>query len=408
MKKLIIILIILVIVTGLSFWVWQNLKGVLPIIKKPPQDIAELIEQSTEGPKGTVNKTGLPLELPSDFSISIFAKDLGKARVIKQDPKNRLVVSLIDRGKVVALPDENQDGLTDKTVTVADNLYNPHGLLFRCLNEQCHLYIAETNQVAVYDYDVDTMKASNKRKIIDLPDDGGHFTRTLDTTRINGQEKLLISVGSSCNVCYEKDWRRAAILMSDFDGNNLEIFASGLRNAVFITNHPLTKEIWATDNGRDWLGDNLPPDEINIVKPNKNYGWPVCYGQNIHDTDFDKNVYIRNPCDDKESLHIDVAAHSAVLGIDFFGKGKWPKEYQYNALVAYHGSWNRSVPTGYKVVRYFLDEAGNYLGQEDFISGWLIGDNALGRPVDILILDEGIIYISDDKAGVIYQLKYNN
>jgi len=146
--------------------------------------------------------------------------------------------------------------------------------------------------------------------------------------------------------------------------------------------------------GRDLLGDDMPPDEINIIEEGKNYGWPVCYGKNIHDTDFDHNTYVRNPCMEpfETPSHIDIPAHSAPLGLAF---------YKNDLLVAYHGSWNRSVPTGYKIVKMNLDANGNYLGQEDFISGWLQEGNALGRPVDILA-DRGRIFISDDKAGVIY------
>jgi glucose/arabinose dehydrogenase len=172
--------------------------------------------------------------------------------------------------------------------------------------------------------------------------------------------------------------------------------------------HPVTGQIWATEMGRDYLGDELPPDEINIIKESYDYGWPLCYGKNIHDTDFDKNT--DNPCKEPimRASYIDIPAHSAPLGLAFFPVEGWPKEYRYNLLVAYHGSWNRSEPTGYKIVRYRLDNMGNYLGREDFITGWLTRDNkALGRPVDILIRSDGVIFISDDKAGLIYKMTYN-
>jgi glucose/arabinose dehydrogenase len=305
----------------------------------------------------------------------------------------------------VALPDENNDGKADKTVPIITGLNNPHGLLVRCMEETaCQLYVAETDAVSVYDYDPAAMTASNRREIIALPSDGGHFTRTLATTMVDGEEKLLISVGSSCNVCLESDARRASILVSDLDGGNLITYARGLRNSVFMAKHPVTGEIWATENGRDWLGDDLPPDEINVIKENGNYGWPICYGQNIHDGEFDKNTYIRNPCMEpfESPSHIDLQAHSAALGIGFFGPD-WPEEYRYDALVAFHGSWNRSVPTGYKVARLKLDTGGNFLGMEDFISGWMTAEGAaLGRPVAILVRPDGI-FISDDKAGVVYR-----
>jgi len=218
-------------------------------------------------------------------------------------------------------------------------------------------------------------------------------------------------VGSTCNVCNEKDWRRAKILVSNTDGSDLKVFASGLRNSVFMALHPVTQQVWATEMGRDLLGDDIPPDEINIVEEGKFYGWPTCYGKNIHDTNFDKNTYIRNPCDEKFGeipSYIDLQAHSSPLGLAFIpANSMWPEEYWNDLLVAYHGSWNRTEPTGYKIMRFLLDEKGNYVGREDFISGWLTKDNrALGRPVDILIQPNGTMYISDDKAGVIYRVVY--
>ncbi|HEY9072488.1 MAG TPA: PQQ-dependent sugar dehydrogenase, partial [Desulfobaccales bacterium] len=208
-----------------------------------------------------------------------------------------------------------------------------------------------------------------------------------------------------CNVCVEQDWRYAKILMANADGSDLKTFASGLRNSVFMAAHPLTGLIWATEMGRDWLGDNLPPDEINLILEGKDYGWPYCYGKRVHDDQFDPQGLKRDFCQTTMPSYIDIPAHSAPLGLAFF-PASWPKPYRYDLLVAYHGSWNRTIPTGYKVVRYQLDEAGNFVGVDDFITGWLTPDGALGRPVDILITDDGEIYISDDKAGVIYRVVY--
>jgi len=396
-KSLLLILptIVLLGLLGVLFFYWKNIKGLSPSLRQPPTDITEI-----------VNTPAMPLRIPPGFSLSIFAKNLGKARVMVEDPAGNLLVSIISQGRVVALPDRNHDGIADEITTVAEGLNSPHGLAFRC-GITCKLYIAETDQVAVYDYDQLNLAASNKKKIIDLPDDGGHFTRTIMFISTSDQDKLLTSVGSSSNVAYEKDWRRAKILISNTDGSDLKTFATGLRNSVFMTIHPLTGQIWATEMGRDYLGDNLPPDEVNIIQQDKDYGWPNCYGKNIHDADFDKNT---NPCIEpfKTASYIDIPAHSAPLGLSFFTEKGWPEEYWYNLLVAYHGSWNRTVPTGYKIVRYKLDKKGNYLGKEDFITGWLTEKKrALGRPVDILIRP-GVIFISDDKAGLVYKLNLIN
>ena len=379
----------------------QNLTGVGPAIKSPPKDIAKIIDENT---------TGMPLKMPDGFSVSIFAKDLKKPRVMAFDPVGNMLVSIPSEGKVVALSDDNNDGVSDRTTVVIEKLNRPNGLAFRC-GEDCKLYIAESDKVVVYDYDEENLKAINGNKIVDLPDGGNHFTRTLMFMPYPNEDRLLIAVGSSCNVCDEKDDRRAKILSVNFDGSDLKEFARGLRNSVFMAIHPVTGKIWATEMGRDLLGDDLPPDEINIIEEGKDYGWPTCYGKNIHDADFDKNVYIMNPCQEpfETESYIDIPAHSAPLGLSFVPEEGWPEDYWYNMFVAYHGSWNRSEPTGYKIVRYKLDKDGNYLGEEDLISGWLNEKNeSLGRPVDILTLPGGVIYVSDDKAGVIYRIKYNN
>lgn len=385
-----------------------------PALNPPPADIADIIENT---PAGVQNSTGMPLKLPDGFSISIFAKGLEKPRVLAHDPFGNLIASIPAQGRVVALPDKNGGGSADEIVTVLDGLNKPHGLATSCLwgdYEQpptCTLYVAEAHQLTSfsYHYDSATVTKESRRKLVDFPTGGHHTTRTLLFMPYPHEDILLISVGSSCNVCYEEDWRRAEILSYNIKTKEFKEFAEGLRNAVFMAIHPVTGKIWATEMGRDWLGDDLPPDEINIVEEGKNYGWPICYGKNIHDTNFDKNVYIRNPCMEPFEIpsRIDIPAHSSPLGLAFFPEEGWLEEYWHDLLVAYHGSWNRSEPTGYKIVRYKLDAQGNYEGEEDFMTGWLTGsDEALGRPVDILIQPGGLLYISDDKAGVIYRIRY--
>ncbi len=310
----------------------------------------------------------------------------------------------------MSLIDKDNDGFAETHTDLISGLNKPHGIASRSQkNKSDTIYIAETDQVAMYDYDAATGKAINKKKIIDLPGGGNHFSRTIMFMPYPNQDKLLTSVGSSCNVCNEKDSRRAKILVSDFNGSNLKEYAHGLRNSVFMAIHPVTGKIWATEMGRDLLGDDIPPDEINIIEENKNYGWPICFGKNIHDAKFDTNTYFRNPCMEpfETPSYIDIPAHSAPLGLAFFPEEGWPKEYWHNLLVAYHGSWNRSEPTGYKIVRYKLDKEGNYLQAEDFITGWLKDGKALGRPVDIIIQPGGTIFVSDDFAGVIYKITYN-
>jgi glucose/arabinose dehydrogenase len=408
MKKLITLISSLAFL-ALLIWAgnfyWRNLRGSGPALKSPPQNIARLLKKSPAGPpRGGQDAAGAPLKLPPGFYISIFARNLPGARVLCLDPAGNLLASLTSQGRVVALPAKDDKGGAAAPVTVLSGLQRPHGLAFGP-QDPPKLYVAETGEVAIYDYDPKTFRATHKKKIIDLPPGGRHFTRTLLFLPSPQEHRLLISVGSDCNACVEKDWRYAKILAADADGSHFKTFASGLRNAVFLAAHPVTGHIWATEMGRDYLGDNLPPDEINLIIAGGDYGWPWCYGKRVHDDQFDPKGSHREFCQGTIPAYIDLPAHSAPLGLAFFPES-WPKEFRYQLLADYHGSWNRTQPTGYKVVRVKLDARGNFLGLEDFIRGWLTPAGALGHPVDILIKDDGVIYISDDKAGVVYRVVY--
>ena len=251
-----------------------------------------------------------------------------------------------------------------------------------------------------------TDEATGRKVLARLATGGRHTTKSL--LLVEGD--LYVSIGSSCDVCHEESPQRAAIYHYDFDKQVLEPYAKGLRNSVFMANRRKGGEIWATEMGRDFLGDDLPPDEINVIKKDKNYGWPNCYGNNIHDTEFDKNTYIRNPCMEpfETPSQIDLPAHSAPLGIEFLPpnslSGVWG-DYGGNLLVAYHGSWNRTVATGYKIHRFVLDDAGNVLRDDDFISGWLDEKGVLGRPVDVEYSEwQDALFVSDDRAGLVYRI----
>lgn len=369
------------------------------------KDNDKMSEESESG--NIINEsTEFALDVPDDFSLVLYAESLGKVRNLVSAPSG-VIASLMTAGQVVYLPDLDLNYKADEKIVLAEDLYNPHGLLEYCPSEDfCKFYIAETDAVSIYDYDKNKVSLTNPQKIIDLPDDGGHYTRSLALANVEGEDKLLISVGSKCDVCVEDDWRRAKVLQSNLDGSNLEVFAEGLRNSVYIKENPFTGEIWGTDMGRDWLGDNLPPEEVNIIKKGGDYGWPFCYGEKIHDTEFDKNTYIRDPCEDTIAPHISMPAHIAPLGLDFIPQENWPEEYQYNLLVAQHGSWNSSVPVGYKVVRMKLNSEGDFLGKEDFVSGFIKNGEVAGRPADILVSDDGRIYLSDDGAGRIFVIFY--
>lgn len=309
--------------------------------------------------------------LKETTSIDIFAQNLGGARDLEFSPKGTLLASLTSEGKIIAIKN-------NETKDVLAGLNRPHGIAFY----NGKLYIAEETKVTRYSWDEQNLKASFDKVLFDLPKGGNHFTRSLVFDKTG---KLYISIGSTCNVCNEEDERYAAVLISDTEGLAPKVFAKGLRNSVFLAANPKTDQIWATDMGRDFLGDNLPPDEINILKEGKDYGWPDCYGNKIADTNFNTSAN----CSNTESPIFEIPAHSAPLGLAFDPQG--------NLLVAYHGSWNRSVPTGYKIVR--LKVNGNLITEsEDFLTTG-------GRPVDLIFDKEGNLYISDDKSGAIYILR---
>jgi glucose/arabinose dehydrogenase len=352
----------------------------------------------------------LPFAVPAGYVMEVYAADVPDARVMAFDPGGAMIVSQPSQGKVVALIDTDADGRIDETPAVIDGLNVPHGLEFRCRDEadptKCTLYIAEKDQLVAYEYDARAHKASSPRKLLDLPNGsiGSHVTRSLLFLAYPEEDTLLIAVGSSCNVCEESDDRRAKILYYNVATGETGEYARGLRNAVFMTLHPVSGAVWVTEMGRDGLGDDIPPDEINIITKGAWYGWPWFYGKNVEDMTFNPRS---RPSFAQEPIPstIDIPAHSAPLGLAFIPEEGWPEEDWYDLLVAYHGSWNRSVPTGYKIVKMRLDAQGNYAGTEDFITGFLGADGRrIGRPADIKALPGGTVYISDDSAGMIYRL----
>jgi glucose/arabinose dehydrogenase len=405
------------IVVGLGFWLVRPYLGFLPLLRKPPIDLGNVLPSTSTQPSLPTpgkNETGLPLDLPQGFSMGVFAKGLKNPRVIQFDPNGTVLTSIPSEGKIVALVDTDRNGVSDKTETVLEKLHQPHGFAFQIQSpsDVWKLYVAESNALSSFEYDPDKRHTTERSKLLTLPDDGRHWSKTLlaldpPNSGLMGTEpgELLIAMGSSCDVCHETDVLRASVQRYTTDGT-LEPYAIGLRNAVFLTRRS-DGQIWATEMGRDFLGDNLPPDEINILEKGKNYGWPNCYGKNIHDTVFDKNTYIRNPCMEpfETPSLIDLPAHSAPLGLAFVPSGKgWPKEYEGNLLVAYHGSWNRTVPTGYAIRRFVLDSKNNVVKDEDFVSGWLTEKGVLGRPADLKFASDGTLYVSDDRAGLVYRI----
>jgi glucose/arabinose dehydrogenase len=339
------------------------------------------------------------LKVPAGFHIAVFTH-APHARMMAFSPGGVLLVTSTTDGKVFAFPDYKHTGKAEKSVTVLQELNAPHGIAFH----NGKLYVAETNQLKRYDWDESQLRAANGQVIATYPGGGMHFTRTL----LFANGKMYLSVGSDCNVCAEKDSHRAAILEFNEDGSGERIFASGTRNSVGIVLNSKTGTIWATDNGRDWLGDTRPADEINdLGKTGGNFGWPYCYANQV--TDVTQIKPGDNRCKKTIAPKVQIEAHSAPLGLAFYTGNMFPKDWSGDLLVALHGSWNRSRPTGYRVMRVQIANNGTAQIKEDFISGWIRPGEThkgvwMGRPVDVAVGPEGAVYISDDAAGVIYRV----
>ena len=311
-----------------------------------------------------------------------------------------LFVAAPRKGKVYVFRDLDGDGVAEEKTVFMRGLKKPHSVAFY----QDWVYIAEEHQVVRVNWDTKKRKALRKTEeviVSGLPTGGTHWTRTISIY----DEQLYVSIGSSCNNCEEKDALRGKVIQCELDRDVCDPFAYGVRNAVGLEWYNDT--LFSTENGRDWLGDDFPPDEINILSKGKDYGWPYCHARNEPDPD----LGTLELCDDMELPAFDIQAHSAPLGLAFYSGEMYPSEFVGDLFVAYHGSWNRKKPTGYKVVRMFVDETPRgfrIMGAEDFVSGWMTktGD-ANGRPVDVINWIDGSLLVSDDKAGVVYRISYD-
>lgn len=333
------------------------------------------------------------------FSISIFATDISNARFLRPTPSGGLLVSQPRSGTILMLePDRDGNGRSDGRRKLLEGLNRPHGMDIH----DGFLYVGEGDgigRVRVDDFSAsaEQLQAGYERIVDDLPSGGNHWSRTV---RVGPDGFLYVSVGSSCNVCEDAP-RRAAMLRFRLDGTDGEIYASGLRNSVGFDWRPGTGELFATDNGRDLLGDNFPPCELNRIVRGGFYGWPYVNGDGVADPDFGDAAPDR--ISDSISPAHGFRAHNAPLGMTFIRSDAVPADYRGAALVALHGSWNRSKKDGYKVVSLHWDAAGR-IEERDFAIGFERDDEVVGRPVDVAEGGDGTIYISDDYAGAVYRV----
>ncbi|MBI3784462.1 MAG: sorbosone dehydrogenase family protein [Deltaproteobacteria bacterium] len=349
------------------------------------------------GPQMTDETIANRLRVPPGFKIGLYA-GASAARLLRFTSTGDLLVSQTNIGKVSLLEhDANGDGKADGSKTLFDNLSAPHGMVLH----DGWLYIAEGNAIFRVRFDADKRTVDGKPEYIvrDVPV-GGHGTRTIG---IGPDGWLYLSIGSSCNVCIEDNPRRAAITRFHLDGSGEERYATGLRNSVGFTWQPGSGAMYATDNGRDWLGDDFPPCELNRIVQGGFYGWPFANGNRVPDPDFG-NEHAEDIAVSIPPAHA-FGAHVAPLGLTFYDAQAFPEKYRGAIFVAQHGSWNRSKKSGYKVVAVFLHSDGS-TQEEDFLTGFERDDNVVGRPVDVAVGPDGALYVSDDYSGSVYRIAY--
>jgi len=336
------------------------------------------------------------ITLPAGYRISIFADKLDGVRVMQFAPGGGIYVSVPGAGEIRLVAGAGAGARSKDTATVARRLRKPHGLAA----DGTVLYVAEEQQITAFDIDPKTGQLANRRVVAGvLPHDGGHSTRTI----ARGPDGwFYVAVGSSCNVCEEKNPWRAALLRFR-PGGRLEVYARGLRNTVGFDWQPGSNALYGVDNGRDWLGDDFPPDELNRIVRGGHYGWPYFNGANKPDPELGTTpaAHAVTPLAPAYAF----GAHTAPLSIRFLRNSRDPA-LKGSALVAQHGSWNRSKKAGYALVSLHWGDDGKITARP-FAAGFEIDDQVIGRPVDIIEAADGTIYVSDDFAGRIYRISYD-
>ena len=342
------------------------------------------------------------LSLPRGFSIELYTADVPNARQMVLSPNGTIFVSTRQAGNVYAVRDEDGDQVADRVLTLDSDLNMPNGVAFL----DGALYVAEVNRVLRYD---------NIEANLETPPDPLVLNDTLPTERAHGWKyiafgpdgRLYVPVGGPCNVCdnEETDPRFATILSMQPDGTDVQIYARGVRNSVGFDWHPVTDELWFTNNGRDRLGDTQPADTLNHAPQSGfHFGFPFCHQGNIQDPDFNTR-----PCSEFRAPAQRLGAHVASLGMEFYTGDMFPEAYRNQIFIAEHGSWNRSSEaghTGYRLTVARL-EGDRVVGYDVFSEGWLAANNeAWGRPVDVLVMPDGALLVTDDRVGAIYRITY--
>lgn len=353
--------------------------------------VAAITEASAALPLHTV-------QLPQGFSISVYA-EVEDARSMAISPNGTLFVGNKSEDKVYAVRDTDGDNKADRKWVIASGLNMPNGVAFR----DGTLYVAENSRVIKWEGIESKLANPGKPVVVNdkFPTESHHGWKYI---AFGPDGKLYVPVGAPCNICESKDPIYASISRMNPDGSGLEVFASGVRNTVGFTWHPQTGDIWFTDNNRDSMGDDQPSCELNTApKAGMHFGYPYCHEGTLPDPDFGK----KRPCSDFTAPAWKLGAHVAPLGLKFYTGSQFPETYRGQLLIAEHGSWDRSKKVGYKLSLVTL-QGNQAVKGEVFASGWLneTDQKAWGRPVDVLVMNDGSLLVSDDRAGVIYRIAY--
>ncbi len=337
------------------------------------------------------------LQLPPGFKAELYAENVTEARSMALSPSGILFVGTRTKGRVYAVIDQDKDRKADRVITLAKGLKMPNGVALW----KGDLYVAEVNRILRYPQIESHLGERLSPEVVydQFPTDRHHGWKFI---RFGPDGRLYVPVGAPCNVCRKDNPVYASITRVNRDGSGFEIVANGVRNSVGFDWHPLTKALWFTDNGRDYLGDDQPPDELNRANlQGLHFGFPHCHGGVIADPQFGGT----DACRQFVSPIVQLPAHVAPLGMRFYTGRMFPASYLHRIFIAEHGSWNRSRKVGYRVtmVTFKDDRTVEY---QPFAQGWLTGGIAWGRPVDVEVMDDGSLLVSDDKNGVIYRIAY--
>lgn len=339
------------------------------------------------------------IKLPAGFKIDIYAQGVKNARAMTLGPKGTLFVGSFQEGKVYAVVDQDHDNKADKVYVIADKLPMPIGVAFRGNS----LYVSAVGAILRFDNIEDNLEHPLEPAVVtaQLPRDTWHGAKYISF----GPDGLLyVPVGAPCNVCEPASEWYQTILRMQPNGDEMEVYASGIRNTVGFTWDPKTNELWFTDNGRDNMGDDIPSDELNHA-PQKgmNFGFPYCHQGDIADPTFG----VKRACSEFTPPALKTGAHVAGLGLKFYTGKMFPEKYQGRIFLAQHGSWNRSQKIGYRVMMAEVKD-NKVVSYEPFAQGWNVGNFVWGRPVDLLVMPDGALLVSDDHAGVIYRISYSS